>query len=113
MDVNMAEQISSLAREVIRLAHDGILINMRFLDVALDKLKLEEREGMGAFVFDGSMLYYDPALLLTRYRKALAWRLSQSKKMSAPPTRLIRPISWSGNCGIYRPISRWKTPFWR
>ena len=69
MDVNMAEQISSLAREVIRLAHDGILINMRFLDVALDKLKLEEREGMGAFVFDGSMLYYDPALLLTRYRK--------------------------------------------
>ena len=69
MDVNMAEQISSRAREVIRLAHDGILINMRFLDVALDKLKLEEREGMGAFVFDGSMLYYDPALLLTRYRK--------------------------------------------
>ena len=69
MDVYMAEQISSLAREVIRLAHDGILINMRFLDVALDKLKLEEREGMGAFVFDGSMLYYDPALLLTRYRK--------------------------------------------
>ena len=69
MDVNMAEQISSLAHEVIRLAHDGILINMRFLDVALDKLKMEDREGMGAFVFDGSMLYYDPALLLTGYRK--------------------------------------------
>ena len=66
---NMVEQISSLAREVIRLAHDGILINMRFLDVALDKLKLEEREQMGAFAFDGSKLYYDPALLLARYRK--------------------------------------------
>lgn len=65
----MVEQISSLAREVIRLAHDGILINMRFLDVALDKLKLEEREQMGAFAFDGSKLYYDPALLLARYRK--------------------------------------------
>lgn len=65
----MKEQISSLAREVIRIAHDGILINMRFLDVALDKLKLQEREGMGAFAFDGSMLYYDPVLLLTRYRK--------------------------------------------
>lgn len=65
----MAETISSLAREVIRLAHDGILINMRFLDVALDKLKLEERERMGAFAFDGSSLFYDPALLLSRYRK--------------------------------------------
>ncbi len=65
----MVEQISSLASEVIRLAHDGILINMRFLDVALDKLKLEEREQMGAFAFDGSKLYYDPALLLARYRK--------------------------------------------
>ncbi len=65
----MAEQISSLAREVIRLAHDGILINMRFLDVALDRLKLEEREQMGVFAFDGSMLFYDPALLLARYRK--------------------------------------------
>ncbi len=65
----MAETISSLAREVIRLAHDGILINMRFLDVALDKLKLEERERMGAFAFDGGTLYYDPALLLSGYRK--------------------------------------------
>ncbi len=65
----MAEQISSLAREVIRLAHDGILIDMRFLDVALDRLKLEEREQMGVFAFDGSMLFYDPALLLARYRK--------------------------------------------
>lgn len=65
----MTEQISALAREVIRLAHDGILINMRFLDVALAKLKLEEREQMGAFAYDGSTLFYDPAVLLARYRK--------------------------------------------
>lgn len=65
----MTEQISALAREVIRLAHDGILINMRFLDVALAKLKLEERKQMGAFAYDGSTLFYDPAVLLARYRK--------------------------------------------
>lgn len=65
----MTEQISALAREVIRLAHDGILINMRFLDVALAKLKLEEKEQMGAFAYDGSTLFYDPAVLLARYRK--------------------------------------------
>lgn len=65
----MTEQISALAREVIRLAHDGILINMRFLDVALAKLRLEEKEQMGAFAYDGSTLFYDPAVLLARYRK--------------------------------------------
>lgn len=65
----MTQQISALAGEVIRVAHDGILINMRFLDIALSKLKLEERGQMGAFVFDGSTLFYDPALLLTKYRE--------------------------------------------
>ena len=62
-------KISALAREIIKLAHDGILINMRFLDVALSKLTLEKRTGMGDFAFDGATLYYDPALLLARYRE--------------------------------------------
>ena len=56
-------QIRSLAGEVMRLAHDGILINMRFLDVALSKLKTVCREQTGAHLFDGSTLYYDPAHL--------------------------------------------------
>lgn len=63
------DKISELAREVIKLAHDGLLMNMRFLDVALTKLRLEERERMGAFAFDGKTLYYDPRLLLSAYKK--------------------------------------------
>lgn len=63
------DKISELAREVIKLAHDGLLMNMRFLDVALTKLKLEERPQMGAFAFDGKTLYYDPKLLLSAYKK--------------------------------------------
>ena len=61
-------RISELTHEVLKLAHDGILINMRFLDVALSKLRLEERPGMGAFAYDGATLYYDPVLLLDRYK---------------------------------------------
>ena len=61
-------RISELAQKIFKLAHDGILINMRFLDVALSKLKLEERPGMGAFAYDGATLYYDPVLLLDRYK---------------------------------------------
>ena len=67
--MNKQEQISALARDIIRLSHDGILMNMRFLDVALSALKLEERAGMGVFAYDGATLYYDPALLLAKYRK--------------------------------------------
>lgn len=63
------DKISELAREVIKLVHDGLLMNMRFLDVALTKLRLEERERMGAFAFDGATLYYDPRLLLSAYKK--------------------------------------------
>ncbi len=46
-----ADKISELAYKVIRLAHDGLLVNMRFLDVALSQLKLEERREMGGFAF--------------------------------------------------------------
>ncbi|MCM1387672.1 MAG: VWA-like domain-containing protein [Bacillus sp. (in: Bacteria)] len=69
MDMDKQKQISTLARDIIRLSHDGILMNMRFLDVALSALKLEEKAGMGVFAYDGSTLYYDPVLLLSRYHK--------------------------------------------
>lgn len=63
-------QIRKIAGEVMGLAHDGILINMRFLDVALSRLKAVCREQTGAHLFDGNTLYYDPALLLGQYKAA-------------------------------------------
>lgn len=54
----------------MRLAHDGLLINMRFLDVALSKLKLSCRQQTGAHLFDGAALYYDPVRLLRQYKIA-------------------------------------------
>lgn len=61
-------QIREIAARVMHLAHDGILINMRFLDVALSKLKVECREQTGAHLFDGAGLYYDPIRLLRQYK---------------------------------------------
>ena len=63
-------QIRKLAEEIMRLAHDGILVNMRFLDVALSKFKVECREQTGVHLFDGAKLYYDPVLLLGQYKTA-------------------------------------------
>ncbi len=62
-------RIRELAAQVMGLAHDNILINMRFLDVALSQLRTECREGTGAHLFDGAGLYYDPVLLLRQYRR--------------------------------------------
>lgn len=61
-------QIKQIAEEIFHLAHDGLLINMRFLDVALSKLKVECREATGAHLFDGVKLYYDPVRLLRQYK---------------------------------------------
>lgn len=62
-------QIRRIAEEILSLAHDGLLINMRFLDVALSKLRVECREATGAHLFDGAGLYYDPVLLLRQYER--------------------------------------------
>lgn len=66
------QKIQDLADKILRLAHDGLLIHMRFLDVALSKLPVECRPGMGAHLFDGERLYCDPLLLIKNYEKEAA-----------------------------------------
>lgn len=64
------QQILKIAGQIMGLAHDGLLMNLRFLDVALSKLSVVCREGTGAHLFDGACLYYDPALLVRQYKDA-------------------------------------------
>lgn len=66
------QRILQVADKILRLAHDGLLINMRFLDVALSKLPVVCRAGMGAHVFDGEGLTCDPLLLIRQYEKEQA-----------------------------------------
>lgn len=61
------QKIRSLAAQILKLSHDGLLINLRFLDTALARLETECRENTGAHLYDGQKLYYDPALLLKQY----------------------------------------------
>ena len=63
------EKIRMLAAQILQLAHDGLLINLRFLDTALARLAVECRENTGAHLFDGERLYYDPVCLLRQYEK--------------------------------------------
>ncbi len=64
-----ATQAAALARQVLQLAHDEILINMRFFDVALSRLQWKERQGSRCAAADGATCYYDPVYVLKRYRQ--------------------------------------------
>ena len=63
------KKISSLAGEVMALAHDDILMHLRFFDVALAQLQLRERWDMGCIATDGQTLFYDPVYVLKCYRE--------------------------------------------
>ena len=43
-DADRQQKIRTLAAEILRLSHDGLLINLRFLDTALARLKGECEE---------------------------------------------------------------------
>ena len=63
------ERVTGLAGKVMQLARDNIVVNMRFLDVALSRLQPEMKMGMEGAASDGERLYYDPVWLLRRYRE--------------------------------------------
>ena len=63
------EQISALARQVLSLARDNILVSLRFFDVALTGLIWKEVPGTGVIATDGKVLQYDPVNILQEYEK--------------------------------------------
>ena len=71
------QQIRALAGELMQLAADTIVVNLRFLDIAVFALPSRPKEGLLGASTDGKYLYYDPLWLLLecRERPAFALRL--------------------------------------
>ena len=63
------EKISALAARVLTLTRDSMMVNLRFLDTALSRLKFAERPGLGFYATDGVQVYYDPRILLRDYKE--------------------------------------------
>ncbi|MBO4982250.1 MAG: hypothetical protein J6C84_10260 [Lachnospiraceae bacterium] len=68
MDQN-DKKISALARQILGLAHDDILIHLRFFDTALAELRWQEKAGSGCLATDGRNCFYDPVFLLQEYKR--------------------------------------------
>ena len=67
LDHERTELLSRLAREVLTLSRNQLLVNLRFLDAALSRFELMESKDF-AFATDGRTLAYDPRQVLRRYR---------------------------------------------
>lgn len=59
--------IRELALEVLGLAHDDILIHLRFLDTALSAIRFQAQKGRGLSATNGVVCYYDPVRILKEY----------------------------------------------
>lgn len=64
-----AEKISSLANRIMALAHDELLMHLRFFDLPLAQLARREKRGSGCFATDGQALFYDPVYVLQCYQR--------------------------------------------
>lgn len=69
MEAGLYEKALPLAQKVMEYARDTILVNLRFLAPAISALTLKERQGLGGFACDGSIIYYDPVYLLKKYKE--------------------------------------------
>ena len=66
-------KIEQLAKDILHLSRDNILMNMRFLDVALSRMQITPYNSLKGMAADGSHLYYDPAYLLRTYKREPAY----------------------------------------
>ncbi len=63
----MSEKLETYAKKILELAGDVIIVNMRFMDVAVARMRPFSREHLGCAASDGEWYYYDPKYLLGRY----------------------------------------------
>ena len=63
------EKLNKLSREVLILSRNTLLINLRFLDMALSRLELMPIEEP-AILTDGRYILYSPRYVLENYKKA-------------------------------------------
>lgn len=66
---NRQEKRNELALEVLKLSRNTLLVNLRFLDMALSRLTYHQVED-NTLLTDGSHLLYDPGHILESYKLA-------------------------------------------
>ena len=68
MHTEREKEMEQLATKVLSLARDSIVVNMRFMDVALAGLQPVAKQNAGCIYFNGAKLCYDPSFILKSYK---------------------------------------------
>lgn len=66
------KKAAEVADKIIKLSRDSILMNLRFIDVAIARLKPSERPGTDCICSDGRSFFYDPLWVIHKYKKETA-----------------------------------------
>ena len=66
MDIENKEKADKLAQEILRLSRNTLLVNLRFLDMALSRLK--HSPAGDSLAVNGIRIFYDPMWVLRRYK---------------------------------------------
>ena len=66
MNEEQQKQLDKLARDVLILSRNTLLVNLRFLDVALSQFRLVSYDG--SFATEGRHICYNPIEILKRYK---------------------------------------------
>ena len=70
MDKEKQKKTAYLAQEVLRLSRDSIIMNMRFLDMALSRMRPVSKPGLKGVATDGTSFWYDDAFVLRQIGRA-------------------------------------------
>lgn len=69
MQNTRVDEISRLAKEILKLSREHIIVHMQFMDQALLKLKSVEDTEIAGFAMLGNELHYQPAYVLRKYKE--------------------------------------------
>ena len=62
------QQADKLARDILILSRNTLLVSLRFLDVAISQLKFQQTDEIDTITIDGRFLYYNPWHVLKNYK---------------------------------------------
>lgn len=115
MEVSSMEM---LAQRIWGLSRDRLLMNLRFLDVALSSLRFQARTGIGHVFCDvnapqAAVIYYDPSVIIRLYKKdpANVTRLHLHILLHCIFSHSTSMIKWTQSSGTWRWTWRWRV--WR
>ncbi len=67
MEADNSKKINDLAKDILKLSRNSLVIKLRFMDKAISMLSIEAVSGLQGVMVDGRSIYYDPVYVLKKF----------------------------------------------